>query len=95
MLQHHAKLFIDIFSLAAETIIKSTYMEDSMDSVLDEEGGLELHRQLSRLLSKAGMHARKWLISCAGVLREIPTKDSKTKVDLDRDYLPCAKTLGM
>lgn len=56
MLQHHAKKFIDEFPLAAETILKSTYMDDSMDSVLDEEGGLELHRQLSRLLIKAGMH---------------------------------------
>ena len=95
VLQHHAKKFIDEFPLAAETIQKSTYMDDSMDSVLDEEGGLELHRQHSHLLSKAGMHARKWLSNCAGVLREIPIKDRKAEVDLDRDYLPCAKTLGV
>ena len=52
MLQHHAKKFIDEFTLAEETILNSTYMDDSMDSVLDEEAELELHRPLSRLLSK-------------------------------------------
>ena len=91
VLQHHAKKFQDAFPMAAETILKSTYM----DSVLDEADGLELHSQLSHLLSKAGMHARKWLSNCAGVLKEIPIKDRKAEVDLDRDYLPCAKTLGM
>ena len=91
VLQHHAKKFQDAFPMAAETILKSTYM----DSVLDEADGLELHSQLSHLLSKAGMHTRKWLSNCAGVLKEIPIKDRKAEVDLDRDYLPCAKTLGV
>ena len=95
VLQHHAKKFQDAFPMAAETILKSSYMDDSMDSVLDEADGLELHSQLSHLLSKAGMHARKWLSNCAGVLKEIPIKDRKAEVDLDRDYLPCAKTLGV
>ena len=95
VLQHHAKKFQDAFQMAAKTILKSTYMDDSMDSVLDEADGLELHSQLSHLLSKAGMHARKWLSNCAGVLKEIPIKDRKAEVDLDRDYLPCAKTLGV
>ena len=43
--------------MAAATILKSTYMNDSMDSVLDEEQGSEL-RRLSQLLSKAGMRAK-------------------------------------
>lgn len=95
VLQHHAKKFQDKFPMAVETILKSTYMDDSMDSVLDEEQGIELHRQLSLLLTKAGMHARKWLSNCSRVLREIPLQDRKAEVDLDREYLPCAKTLGV
>ena len=95
VLQHHAQKFMDKFPMAAATILKSTYMDDSMDSVLDEEQGRELHRQLSHLLSKAGMHARKWLSNCSEVLREIPLSDRKAEVDLDREYLPCAKTLGV
>ena len=92
VLQHHAKKFQDAFPMAAETILKSTLMDDSIDSVLDEADGLELHSQLTHLLSKPGMHARKWLSNCAGVLKEIPIKDRKAEVDLDRDYLPCEKT---
>ena len=95
VLQYHAKRFKDKFPMAAETILKATYMDDSMDSVLDEEKGIELHRQLSLLLTKAGMHARKWLSNCSKVLREIPLQDRKAEVDLDRENLPCAKTLGV
>ena len=80
VLQHHAKKFVNKFPLAAETILKSTYMDYSIDLVLDEAGGLELHRQFFRFLSKAGMHARNWLSNCAGVQREIPIKDSKQKM---------------
>ena len=66
-----------------------------MDSVQDEEQGIRLYRQLSCLLSKAGMHARKWLSNSPTVLSEVPIQDRKSEVDLDRDQLPCAKTLGV
>ena len=95
VLQHHSKRFMDKFPMAAKTILKSTYMDVSMNSFLDEGAGLELHRQLSHPLSSDGMHARKWLSNCAGVLKKIPIKDRKAEVDLDRDYLPCSKTLGV
>ena len=72
--------------MAAETIKKSTYMDDSMDSVHSEEQGIELHHQLSDLLSKAGMHARK---------SEIQLEERKAEVDLDRSRLSCIKTLGV
>ena len=31
VLQHHAKKFEDTFPLAAETVLRSTYMDDLMD----------------------------------------------------------------
>ena len=61
VLQHHAKKFEDTFPLSAETVLWSTYMDDSMHSVAIEDQGKELHRQLSQLLTQAGMHTRKWL----------------------------------
>ena len=61
--------------MAAETIEKSIYMDDSMDSVHTEEQGMELYHQLSDLLSKAGMHARKWLSNSSSILAEIPLAD--------------------
>lgn len=35
--------------MAAEIVLKSTYMDDSMDSVEAKEGGIELYRQLEEL----------------------------------------------
>ena len=95
VLQHHAKKFKDTFPLAAEMVLRSTYMDDSMDSVVNEDQGIELHKQLSQLLRQAGMHARKWLSNSPRVLRDIPLQDRKAKVDLDADYLPSTKTLGV
>ena len=66
-----------------------------MDSVMNEDEGIELHRQPSQLLTQAGMHARKWLSNSSKVLKEIPLHDRKAEVDLDNEYLPCAKTLGV
>ena len=64
-----------------------------MDSVHTEEQGRILYYQLSDLLSKAGMHARKWLSNKPSVLSEIPLADRKAEVDLNRSQLLCTKTL--
>ena len=71
----HARKYKDSFPMATETIEKSTYMGDSMDSVHTEEQGMELYHQLSNVLSKAGMHARKWLSNSSSVLAEIKLED--------------------
>ena len=93
MLQHHAKNYRTDFPLAAETIDKSTYMADSMDSIQSAVQGIQLYHQLSALRSKAGMHARKWLSNSSEVLGKIPLGDRKAEVELDHSQLTCAKTL--
>ena len=95
VLEHHAKKFKDRFLLAAETVLRSTYMDDSMDSVANEDQGIELHRQLTHLLRQADIHARKWLSNSPRVLRDISLQDRKAEVDLDADFLPSTKTLGV
>ena len=95
VLQRHAKHYGSDFPIAAKTVEKSTYMDDSMDSVQTEEQVRVLYNQLSKLLSKAGMHARKWLSNSPSVLADIPVEDRKAEVDLDRSQLPCTKTLGV
>lgn len=47
--REHAKKYESEFPLAAETILKSTYMDDSMDSVPDVKTAIELYNQLSQL----------------------------------------------
>ena len=59
VLQHHAKKFKDTFPMAVETVLRSTYIDDSMDSVANEDQGIELHRQLSQLLRQTGRNACK------------------------------------
>ena len=41
--QSHAEKRKDEFAMAAETVSKSTYMDDSMDSVVDESQDLNLN----------------------------------------------------
>ena len=43
-----------------ETILSSTYMDDSMDSVRNDSEAICLHKDLRQILSKAGMRPRKW-----------------------------------
>ena len=91
----HAEKHRESFPLAAETILRSTYMDDSMDSMIDPETGIELYEQLSTLWGLAGMHARKWLSNSKDVLRKIPAAECASDVNLDRGELPSTKTLGV
>uniref|UniRef100_A0A8W8P1X9 CCHC-type domain-containing protein n=1 Tax=Magallana gigas TaxID=29159 RepID=A0A8W8P1X9_MAGGI len=93
--QSHAETNRETYPMAAETVLKSTYMDDSMDSVSTEEDGVILYRQLSALWEKAGMYARKWLSNSVGVLQHIPTEDVVPEVDLHDNSLPSVKTLGV
>ncbi|XP_052771184.1 uncharacterized protein LOC128210870 [Mya arenaria] len=93
--QRNAKEYENDYPRAAETVLKSTYMDDSMDSVCTEKDGVELYKQLSSLWSKAGMYARKWLSNSAAVLENIPQADRLKEVDLSEGGLPAVKTLGV
>ena len=93
VLQQHARQYQSTFPVAAGTVLKSTYMDDSMDSVGTDEQGMTLYSELSTLLTKAGMHARKWLSNSQQVLKRIPLQDRKSEVDLDNDHLPSTKSL--
>jgi hypothetical protein len=70
-------------------------MDDSMDSVPDEESAIELYKQLTEVWGSAGMHARKWLSNSPEVLKFIPSNDCVTEIDLDNGQLPSVKTLGV
>ena len=61
MSQDNARTYENEYPLAAETILNSTYMDDSMGSLTSSEQAIELYHQLSDLWGKAAMHARKWL----------------------------------
>ena len=93
MSQHHAKVHEN--PRAAEVILKSTYMDDSMDSVMNESEGGELYKQLSELWEKAGMQTHKWLSNSLKVLENIPSQYRASEVNFDdKEVLP-VKALGV
>ena len=93
--QTHAEKHKDEFPMAAETVLKSTYMDDSMDSVLDESRGIKLYEELNQLWSKAGVQTHKWLSNSTKVLERIPVESRPSEVHITSDGLPMVKTLGV
>ena len=47
--QQHVKQFSEELPRASETVLKSTYVDDTMDSVDSEEEGIGLYRELMKL----------------------------------------------
>ena len=91
----HAMLFRQSHPRASEIILKSTYMDDSMESVLNEVEGIKLCKELSELWEKAGMHTHKWLSSSLAVTGEIPIQDRACKLEFDENSSFSTKTLGI
>ncbi|XP_065193163.1 uncharacterized protein LOC135824359 [Sycon ciliatum] len=81
--------------LAADAILASTYMDDTMDSVDCEEDGRKLYRELRELWGMAKMRPRKWISNSATVLADIPTEDRASQIELSSTELPAVKTLGV
>ena len=79
--------------MAAETVMKSTYMDDSMDSVVNDRQGIKLCQELNKLWSKAGMRAHKWLSNSAEVLKRIPPESRASEGQLPSDGLLMVQTL--
>ena len=60
--QENARIYQEKFSISAATVIKSTYIDDSLDSVIDIPTAIQLVQELQDLWAgKAGVKARKWL----------------------------------
>ena len=81
------------YPMIAETVWKSTYMDDSMDCVETEEDGIELYRKLEELWSLAGMQARKWVSKSPKVIVPTPEEHHATKVSLSDNQDPVIKAL--
>ena len=91
--QENAQRNQDHYSL--ETVLKSTYMEDSIDSVENDDEGMELYRQLKALRGVANMQARKWISNSPKVIEVIPTEERTTEIVINSGQDPITKTLGI
>ncbi len=93
--QENARRHQEEFPKAAETVLKSTYMDDSIDSVETDEEGVELYQQLDGLWKLAGMQARKWISNSPEVVAATPEDDRATELKLTDSQDGVVKTLGI
>ena len=70
-------------------------MDDSIDSVENDEEGVELYRQLKALWGAANMQARKWISNSPEVMEKIPAEERATEIVIDSGQDPITKTLGI
>ena len=93
--QENARRNQDRYPLAAETVLKSTYMDDSIDSDENDEEGVELYRQLKALWGAANMQARKWISNSPEVMEKIPAEERATEIVIDSGQDRITKSLGI
>ena len=70
-------------------------MDNSIDSVKNDEEGVELYRQLKALWGITSMHARKWISNSLKVIEAIPTEERATEIVINSGQDPVVKTLGI
>ncbi len=99
-IKEHASKHREEFPQAAETVIKSTLVDDNLDSRETEKEAVELGQQLIRLFEKAGMRLGKIISNSPEVLRHFP--DGMISPTLDLAHIstedlstPIIKTLGV
>ena len=83
------------YLLGAETVLESTYMDDTMDSTKTEDDAMYLYEELKKLWKVCGMKPHKWLSDSSKVLDQIPIEERAKKVDIKDNILPSLKTLGI
>ncbi|XP_065174407.1 uncharacterized protein LOC135804458 [Sycon ciliatum] len=92
--QEHARTSTSKYPNAAETVLESTYMDDSLDSAPSVSAGIDNYHQLTSLWGEAGMHARKWLSNSQEIMDKIPEVDRAANVAFG-EALPTIRTLGV
>jgi hypothetical protein len=80
--QENARRHKTEYPRAEETVMESTYMNDSLDSVSSSAEGIELYHQLMKLLKEDNMKACKWISNCSEVLGVIPEECRKVNCRL-------------
>ena len=93
--QENARKHSTEFPRAAEAIIQSTYMDDTLDSVATEEEARTLKKQLQIIWKTAGMDVKKWASSSVKIMEETPEEDRAKGILIDDERQLAVKTLGV
>ena len=90
----NARLNQKNYPRAAETIQKSTYMDDCLDSVESVVEAKQLSHELLDLWKEANMNARKWISNEMEALTDIPEENLGSTFMFEADSVGI-KTLGV
>ena len=71
----HAEKYIKKFPRAVEALIKSTYVDDTLDSAKTVEEAVEMFRQITVICGDAGWKVHKWASNNRELLSHIPEAD--------------------
>ena len=82
VVQEGAKKLVEKYPRAVETVVNSTYIDDSLDSVETTEMAIELRAQLEEVWKSLGMKTGKWLTNCREVMKEITEDQRSERLDL-------------
>ena len=63
---------------ATETVLRSTYMNDSMNSKSNDVEVIKLYQDFSKLLGSAGMYVRKGISNSVVVIKQMLEEDRAT-----------------
>ena len=74
-MQTNAEKHQEDLLMASETALNSTYMDHGLDSVEDDEEGILLYQQLTKLWRMADMYAHRRLSNSPAVLAKIPVEE--------------------
>jgi hypothetical protein len=84
--------------MAADTLRKNCYVDDSVKSVDGVDNAVQLSKALKCLTAKGGFKLTKWLSNERAVMDSIPTEEwakGAKNLDLECDNLPVDRALGV
>ena len=93
-IQQHAHSLKDRFPKAADTVLKATFMDDSLTSFDTIEEAKAAYQDIIEFWALCGMKARKWLSNEKEVLKGIPQEDRAKEFEIN-EGIPTVKTLGI
>lgn len=74
---------------------KNLYVNDSLNSLDDEEEAVALRKELTELMKHGGFTLTKWLSNSQTVMKEIPESDKVPTKEVKLGDLPTSQALGV
>jgi hypothetical protein len=95
ILQEHAKEVSTEYPRVSEVILKSTYMDDVIDSFETVEEAHQVRDDLQSAIKPAGFLIIRWCSNSIAVPEGDPEEDRAKGIKISEATLPSLKTLGV